>query len=74
MESQPPFWKRWVELKSPPSTTVSHTTWSDSVCGDWGGVKGIGDYGEKMSVWVRILLTGKEPIVANFPCRTEFSF
>ena len=50
----------------PPPPTTGQTTWSDSVCGDWGGVKGL-ETRKKICVCFRNLLTEKEPRVLNFP-------
>lgn len=60
-----PFGGGGAELKLPPPTTTRQTTWSDSVCGGWGGVKQL-ETRKKISVCFRILLTEKEPRVLNF--------
>ena len=56
----------------PPPPPTSQTTWSDSVCGDWGGAKGL-ETRKKISVCFRILLTEKEARVLNFPFRKKIN-
>ena len=56
----------------PPLPPTSQTTWSDSVCGDWGGAKGL-ETRKKISVCFGILLTEKEARVLNLPFRNKIN-